>query len=307
MPASAQPGDEPPKDWYGNEQSFLDWREGTLALLTENLWPLCVPSSKTWRGAATRIMKDLTLADLEIVNAIRAPGRSRLFDKLPQSPLRHLNCPPHRDLFEREDGSGKGSNSDSLRSYDRQADSALFLDALPVLCNRGLSEKLNLALIFYFKDQLQRPRPFQAAMYLGKPFTHEAAKTALHPAMISGHCLQGMGMLMAVAERLELDNVPITEDSWTALSQFFVDFGDRRVMAGVHYPSDNLASWIMALDLCQHTVDPQVRHAVKLRLWRAITGRSLVFRKIEESAASAAVLSPYRLALQAFRNRQPRF
>jgi membrane-associated phospholipid phosphatase len=46
------------------------------------------------------------------------------------------------------------------------------------------------------------------------------------------------------------------------------------VFAGLHYPSDNLASWIIAMRLAG-LVFPNP--AVKVHLWKAISRQSLVF------------------------------
>jgi hypothetical protein len=296
MPESAVAGDAPPKDWRGGVRSFLERREQLLALLNKHLWPMCDADAGKWKGEAAKSMESLTLADLAILQAIREPGPSRLIDSLPDSPLRHLNCPAHVEFFDREDSADKKIR-ETLRSYDRLADASQSLDAMPVLFNRGLFEKLNLPLIFWFKSRLQRPRPNQSAIYLKRPLTHRPAQSGLHPSMISGHCLQGMGMLMAVAERLELDRIAISPDSWAALSQFFVDFGDRRVMAGAHFPSDNLASWIIALDFCEHTIDPSVQGIVKKRAADAIKNRSLIYREVEKANSKMGGSSPYRGAL----------
>jgi hypothetical protein len=60
--------------------------------------------------------------------------------------------------------------------------------------------------------------------------------------------------------------------------QYAVDFGDRRVMAGVHYPSDNLGSWLLALDLIPRVCSPDTGAEVKRRIWTAISARSVIFR-----------------------------
>jgi hypothetical protein len=64
------------------------------------------------------------------------------------------------------------------------------------------------------------------------------------------------------------------------LGQFGVDIGDRRVFAGVHYPSDNMASWIMALRLVKEEVPDQ---RVFRFLANAITTRSLVYQMLVAS------------------------
>jgi hypothetical protein len=63
-----------------------------------------------------------------------------------------------------------------------------------------------------------------------------------------------------------------------SLAQYMVDIGDRRVFAGVHYPSDNIASWIMALSLMPEVYADPVRIEGFVR--KAIFERSRVFQMI---------------------------
>ena len=275
QPTLANPSEAAPPDWR-NAMPFPDWLRDRLAFLREHLWPEW--SNGEWRGGAAAHMIARTRADLGITQRLRRGGHDRAFDALPESATRHLDCTPHRSLFNEEDG-GPGRPGEALRLYDRGVNREL-LEAMPRLFDRGAGRKFSIGAIYWFKQRLQRPRPYQAGLLLEMPFDHDGAKTALHPAMISGHCIQGMCMLLCAAERLKLDKVDMPEPCWHALQQYSVDFGDRRVMAGVHYASDNLSSWILALDLVEHTVDASVRPEVKQVVWEAIQ-RSLVYRRLE--------------------------
>ena len=86
------------------------------------------------------------------------------------------------------------------------------------------------------------------SMALMRPFSVEGAKSAFTPSIMSGHSLQGLYAAPAayLDQQQQIDVLPGARRS---LAQFGVDFGDRRVFAGVHYPSDNLASWFIALKL----------------------------------------------------------
>ena len=275
LPTLAEPSDAAPDDWL-DEPTYKPWLAKMLELVSRVLWPICDAQNKTWRGEAVATMDRLTLADLALLQRIRQP-RARLIDTLPVSTLRHLACPPHRIFFEGEDV-GPPKTVEWLRFYDRDADKEQILDAIPVLASRGMSRKSPNGMTFWFKKQLQRPRPYQTSLLLGTDFTHQAATTALHPALVSGHTLAGMGGLMGVVERFALDQVPLSP----AIAQYFLDFGDRRVMAAVHYPSDNLASWILALELCDHAVAPAVRRQVKQQVWHAIRDQSVVYSRLAE-------------------------
>ncbi|MBL8212045.1 MAG: phosphatase PAP2 family protein [Bryobacterales bacterium] len=284
LPTLANPSEAAPPDWR-NTTRFPDWLRERLTFFREHLWPEW--SNGDWQGAAAHDMIARTKADLGITRSLRSSGFDRVFDALPLSTTRHLDCTPHRSLFTEED-SGPGRPGEALRLYDRGVNREL-LEAMPRLFDRGAGRKFSIGAIYWFKQRLQRPRPFQAGLLLNLPFDHEGARTALHPAMISGHAIQGMCMLLCAAERLHLDKVEMADSCWHALQQYCVDFGDRRVMAGVHYASDNLSSWIVALDLVEHTVDPAVRQKVKDAAWSAIR-RSLVYQRLDGLAGEEKAL-----------------
>ena len=280
-------------DWRGDEASFLKWRGDMLATINRVLWPRVDQERRKWVGPAVDVMGPLTEVDLGLIRRIRQPVFPRLLDRVPTSPLRTPDCPAHAEFYKREDGQVEGSKSaKNIQLYNKNFDAAK-AEKIAEWMGHGMSKKLGLGLIFWFKSQLARPRPYQTSLHMGIPITHEEARTALHPSMISGHCVQGLAGLIGVAERAQLDAVPLTAEDWEALSQFCVDFGDRRVMAGVHYPSDNISSWLLALELCEHAVDPVVRLSVKERVWHAISDRSLIYKEIQ-AAVTADSASPYK-------------
>ncbi len=274
LPAGLPPSKDAPADWRDNGS------EDFGMLLVRNLLDF---QRLLWPPDDMDQQIELTKVDLELLLQIRA---DRLLDKLPDSPVRSLNCNTHKDFFKLED---TGEQLGALqRHYDRTADQALVLNGLPRVFIEGIFHKMTSGAIFFFKQELQRPRPYQAAYILGfTAFNYEEATSALHPSMISGHCIQGLMGGVGIFERLLLDRIPFSEDSWTALQQFIVDFGDRRVMAGVHYPSDNISSWLLALDLCKHVCEGRVAVEVKERLWTAISTRSIVYKRIEAAIGSS--------------------
>jgi hypothetical protein len=113
--------------------------------------------------------------------------------------------------------------------------------------------------------------------------------------MISGHSLQGLIGVGAVMEQILQSGIPFNSDSWTALSQYAVDIGDRRVFAGIHYPSDNLSSWIVLMRLANFIYRS---HEVKSKLWSAITERSLVYRLIDNQKGTSVYSAPLKLLRQ---------
>ena len=65
-----------------------------------------------------------------------------------------------------------------------------------------------------------------------------------------------------------------------ALQQYAIDFGDRRVMAGVHYPSDSMITWLICDELIPKVfAQPEQKAARKFlkasirrsRLWRCVS------------------------------------
>jgi hypothetical protein len=70
------------------------------------------------------------------------------------------------------------------------------------------------------------------------------------------------------------------------LRQYSVDVGDRRVLAGVHYPSDNLGSWTTALLLATCVCNGDT--AGRAMLWQAISTQSVVYSAISAASGPAA-------------------
>jgi hypothetical protein len=90
-------------------------------------------------------------------------------------------------------------------------------------------------------------------------------------------------MVGGLMERLLIDGEAMNDSQWEALQQYAVDMGDRRVFAGVHYPSDNLSSWLMIMRIARHVF---VRGEIKERLWRAISQQSQVYRAVQEASCT---------------------
>ena len=78
------------------------------------------------------------------------------------------------------------------------------------------------------------------------------------------------------------------------LEQYAVDFGDRRVMAGVHYPSDTLISWLACFALLEKVVSPAAVAESASFLRRAIR-RSHVLRKVQTSTHPSSCVAYKRL------------
>jgi hypothetical protein len=245
-----------------------------LELISDVLWPVYDPIRRQWCGAAAQFMIPLTYLDLEVLTALRNRPVQPL-DTLPDTPVRAIDCPPHRKFFLEEDDDNKAF-LDMYKYYDRTLDDKT-IAAFPDACGDGMSRKVCSASL-QFKSHFQRPRAYQTAMLFGfQDFTHELALSSMTPSLSSGHCLQGVLGVGNIMERIILKNVPFSSDSWLALEQHAVDLGDRRVMAGVHYPTDNISSWIIALSMSPYVFrTPEVAP----HLWHAISTRSFVYREL---------------------------
>lgn len=258
--------------WHGRKATpaqFTAYIDSEAREIADNLWPRY---DGGWQGHAAPHAVQLTVDDLELMDELR----EHLFEQAPcgTSDQRFT----HRALFEKEDLSAKPT----LELYFPRLQPELLdklrqavVDAFPMLGPVHLR----------FKAHLQRPRACQTAFWLGRQsFVHEHAASADTPAMISGHCLQGLVVrtLAFFAQRRLVQNHPGGE---AAMRQYCVDIGDRRVFAGVHYPSDNVGSWYCALRLCDHlfgTIGPQA----KVFMWKAITEHSTVYKALQRSAAT---------------------
>jgi len=148
--------------------------------------------------------------------------------------------------------------------------------------------------LFDFKAILNRPRPYQAADIFGlNDFVHHVGSPGNHkgmsPSMISGHCLQGI-LLSCKALELWLDGGKVEQSAYDSLQHYAVDFGDRRVFGGVHYPSDNIASWVLSIKIIPYIF----RHADEILAFakNAIKNKSVVYTVIQNEFSSHKALRP---------------
>ena len=105
--------------------------------------------------------------------------------------------------------------------------------------------------LFSLKMDFQRPRPHQVAFIAGLDefrchYANRYTHAGLHPSLPSGHCFQGVLISCGVVEQLLASG---QRDGFEGLSRYAVDAGDRRVYGGIHYITDNVASWCICLKL----------------------------------------------------------
>lgn len=275
----------PPTDWKGSPESYHKWFSATLEVIQECLWPVFDRGSRSWKGAASARMEELTIQDLNLLRMWYRDYPNRIEQPV-HAPNGLFPLKSHHEMQSLEDL--RVSNWGTAHTTYDQSWTDAQIKLMGGIILSGMTSKMGGSL-YQFKDKLQRPRPYQMAMILGyDDFTCLEALSANTPSMCSGHCGQGLMFVGAVMERLILGGSSLTDGNWSALKQFAVDIGDRRVMARVHYPSDSLCSFLIVMRMADHIFgSPEV----KKRLWSAITNHSAVYKLIR-SAGDDSVYAP---------------
>jgi len=267
-----------PADWTGIpgsnaslETQWIQWRSITLNIIHSVLWPAWDPYSHQWTGNSRQSMRQLTQTDFALLGHLQQQ-KPMLLDRQINSSVPGRST--HRELFHLEDQDGS-----NFGTYFNEYDSdfpPLLLKRLPQLVIAGFAKSHTTSL--QIKRVLERPRAYQTALLLGhNGYFYLPASSADTPSMCSGHCLEGLLALGGVMEHFLLNKEKIALSSWNALEQYAADIGDRRVMAGVHYPSDSLCSWLITMRLAGQLYSLP---AVKQKLWSAIQ-RSAIFQAMK--------------------------
>jgi hypothetical protein len=268
-----------PPDFEGDARAWKRWFNETVRLIHEVLWPGFDQHKLTWVGPSAAHMRKLTDVDLRILARIRKKKPQEL-DKKVTTPVGALGRSTHRQLYKAEDGFIENWGTSYAIDYDVTLPPQVSRDFVPMI-KAGVDAKVAETDI-RFKLVLQRPRPYQMAFILGaRGYDYEEAITANTPSICCGHCLQGLLGIGSIMEQIIRGQVQFS-GHWEALEQFAVDIGDRRVMAGVHYPSDALCSWLISLRLANHVYRT---NQVKQHLWTAIQ-RGFVYKLIDSAIRS---------------------
>jgi hypothetical protein len=275
-----------PLDWKLSDDEWWTWLKSIISDIGSLIWPVYEPGA--WTDATVGRMLD---ADFSLLAALR-PCIGLPIDSMFPTIIQHC------DLFKVEDdmtipfGTGYERYDPTLPPQVSQC----FTTTLTA----GIVDKVG-SLDLLLKLFFQRPRAYQVALLQSREkFSYQSAATANTPSLVSGHCLQGS---LAGCSVFAAFAVPsnLNPTSIKTLQQFTVDVGDRRVFAGVHYPSDNLASWYTALQLVPHVFEEQVASGVKAFLWEAINSRSVVFDAVKKHV-NVNPDSPYRRAVEAIQS-----
>jgi hypothetical protein len=281
--------DRIPTDWKPPDgvppglPGWQAWLAHVVGVIADRLWPVYVPGGSMWDTAAVEALFEADFGLMASLRShLRAPIRARF-----ETAVTHL------EFFTQEDDD-KVPFGDGYERYDSlfaAADRNKLRTAMAV----GLNNKAG-TVDLQMKMQFQRPRPWQVAVTQRRAgFSYRRGRTAFTPSLISGHCFQGVIAGCAAFEGLKGG---MTSESIEVLKQFAVDIGDRRVFAGIHYPSDNLSSWYTAFRLVPTVFDPALVPQVSRFLWEAVTTKSTVFGAIRDHIVAHSD-SPYALIVNA--------
>ena len=285
-------------------ETYNAWRDDRLTEITEALWPRFDYGSRQFVGSATAFAEALTQFELGLM--IEAFfGDDPILTKTPSSPLARDGIETHARHYVYEDEDPPGFN---YKQYDRTltvaGEAQVLAQMLAAITTDVPGTKA--AGHFWFKTQLQRPRPLHAALAFGleDDFRSETSARGQHPSIVSGHCFQGIMMGCAVLEYWQNTDPSLADDRRTAMQQYMIDVGDRRVFAGVHYPTDNVASWVLALALIPEVFEDgmAMQGYVRDAILRGSAVHDLIVRRFAESEAAApalALLKRYGLGIPA--------
>jgi hypothetical protein len=189
----------------------------------------------------------------------------------------------HADAFVTEDG------HDSARPFGPFEEFRHYALVLPAVMTEqfgrlfldGMRVKVG-ALSQELKARFHRPRPYQmAAMLPIADFNYALGYTATHSSLIGGHCLQGL-LAGAHVDAVWRGEPLYSKSVQRAVEQYATDFGDRRVLAGVHYPSDTYITWLYCFRLLPYVMKPEsvpfaraflVNSIRTSRLWSIVSSR----------------------------------
>lgn len=273
--ALAPPAWSPQLPLAEREATWTRWRDETVEIITKTLWPKWNPADQDWLNGDASHMLALTLADFDLFGQINSLG---LLETMPQTSVSAASIPSHRQYFLDED---TGKLGDRYYFYDHTLPASQ-LEMLPGDLRAGLKEKAG-SVSIQFKQLIQRPRAYQVAKILGRAHKFELAATSMTSSMTSGHCFQGCFLAASIYEAWLNRGFAPTDQQVEALEHFGVDIGDRRTFAGVHYPSDNMSSWILSLRLGKEVFNDR-------RVWKflaeGIQKRSKVYDLVASSNSS---------------------
>ncbi|MEL7115933.1 MAG: phosphatase PAP2 family protein [Pseudomonadota bacterium] len=285
-------------DWPAGQDwgKFVQARTNEFA---EHLWPIWDPNTARWVGGAAANMEEATKAELEICK--REFHDKNILEDFPDTPLvARANLAPKNHLwhYQVEDFIGYDAGFADDTTANTPIANIVFYDPNQTSEEAwkafGKSSGRKASGLFALKLTFQRPRPYTAAMALqvDVPRFRTASRhihTGMHPSFPSGHCAQGLLIGAGMIDDVLTDD-PKANVNVDAIMQYGVDFGDRRVFAGVHYPTDNIASWVNAILLSRliYTGSNDIQSIIR----NAIKTQSAVYKLIDKHYRDVPALKP---------------
>lgn len=266
-----------PPEWEPQDRHrYLEWRDVVETRIDESIWPRHVAGSTTWINNPH--VDALNDADFKLLAKLNGNLRKNITGL--------GSAITHEEMFLAEDDAEHfGEN---FHNYDPDLPLHI-LNGLPALTFQGYRQKTRF-LTFQLKHVFQRPRAYQVALLRGiRGFKHLHAISADTPSLISGHAIQGA---IGVCHAFNVHRAALTPALTRAFRQLAVDIGDRRVFAGVHYPSDNLSSWLTAFMLLPRVFSAGDALVIRDFLWDAISNQSDVFKAMLDYVPDSG-MSPY--------------
>ena len=278
---------------WNDAEEYEPWVKKMVGKISDAIWPEWDQDSRCWKGAAQGSALSLTAADLDLM--------ARLADRFALPPRGDEVPQTNEWWFIREDVLFGQTVTDYPYGCTLEDRFALcfpkcgvpFPDLRHAFNGGGLGT-YNASLSWQLKSHLQRPRAGHLAKLLGLPAPAvKMASSAWSPSAISGHSFQGM---MAALRIYTTYHDVMTDGEEKALKKLAVDMGDRRVLAGVHFPSDNLMSWWTALEVLPFI---KKNDAEEERMHAFVTGairESEIYQRMKANAghhAAIRVLDPW--------------
>ncbi|QIR86487.1 hypothetical protein [Paracoccus sp. AK26] len=288
---------QPMKKWPKGKDAYHELMEKWLEDVKKNIWPEW--KNGKWLGAAKAQKEESTKKEMELAARLYfgTDGGRDIMDEDPDIPKAPDGClRSHKWHYEIEDAFIYDLVYSFITlpnpTYNYRASRNVGSNFIVYNADFEVSrfEKMFWDRIgevvpatWDIKQQFQRPRPWTAATLLdvrgfrwlvagGEYATH----TGIHPSLLSGHCIQGILGGCQVFSALLENHESLTRDCIRAIQKYMVDWGDRRVFAGVHYMTDNIASWTLARRLMPHLFSKEVGQLAV----QAITENSRVFADI---------------------------
>lgn len=290
------------KGVLGSIQDYDRFIDEVSNEIADVLWPRYDFKQRAWKGKATAHADALTRADFLLMASLRerlddevvvpekkraeaviAPGLVRAESVVRQAQRLGKN---QKAVFRLEDTSAKGTIDLYLKGVKETAPEVL--EAVKRSVEAGFARLGRTTL--RFKQELQRPRPYQVAFMFGEDFKYEFGASAVTPSLISGHCMQGL-FIRGYATLVHRRTLEEHAGAVAAMQRYCIEIGDRRVYAGVHYPSDNLSSWYGCLRLCHHSFDGFGQEA-KTFMWEAIQDSEVYQIMLAASTGAHPVYAP---------------